>query len=171
MRWLGDAGAEFDAPWPFARALKVWSAGKNASGPFRSSGAGISELARRFELSLLPKRAALVRLASDAAIPPWAVQGDFFSVTRTGDELSLVCDEKLVPAGVKAEAGWRILKVKGPFALSEIGVLAALAMPLAQAKVSLFAISTVDTDYLLVSEKQLDAGVAALRAAGHHVQF
>ena len=130
----------------------------------------MSESGRRFVLSVLPTRAALVRLAGDAAIPPWAVQGDFFSVTRTGDELSLVCDEKLVPAEVSAAAGWRILKVKGPFALSEIGVLAALASSLAEAKVSLFAISTVDTDYLLVSEKQLAAAVAALRGAGHQVQ-
>jgi hypothetical protein len=68
-----------------------------------------------------------------------------------------------------AEAGWRVLKVHGPFALSEIGVLAALAAPLARAKISLFAVSTFDTDYLLVSDKKLDAATAALRAAGHGV--
>ena len=129
----------------------------------------MSESTRRFELSVLPGSFAIVRLAADAGLPPWATAGDLFSVTRTREELSVVCTENQVPTGVKAETGWRALKVQGPFALSEIGVLAALAAPLAAAKVSLFAISTFDTDYLLVSEKKLDSATAALRAAGHRV--
>ena len=96
--------------------------------------------------------------------------GDFFSVTRTRDELSVICLADQVPSGLTAEAGWRALKVHGPFALSEIGVLAALAAPLAHEKVSLLAISTFDTDYLLVSEKQLHAAIAALKGAGHGVE-
>ena len=111
----------------------------------------------------------MVRLAAEAPLPPWATQGGFFSVTRTSDELSVVCLADQVPRGVSAETGWRALKVKGPFALSEIGVLACLAAPLAKAKVSLLAISTFDTDYLLVSEKQLHAAIAALRTAGHRI--
>lgn len=111
----------------------------------------------------------MVRLAPDASLPSWATAGGFFSVTRTADELSVICLANQVPSGLAAEAGWRALKVHGPFALSEIGVLAALAAPLAQAKVSLFAISTFDTDYLLVSDKKLDAAITALRAAGHAV--
>ena len=111
----------------------------------------------------------MVRLAPDASLPSWATVGGFFSVTRTADELSVICLANQVPSGLAAEAGWRALKVHGPFALSEIGVLAALAAPLAQAKVSLFAISTFDTDYLLVSDKKLDAAITALRAAGHAV--
>jgi len=112
----------------------------------------------------------MVRLAADAPLPPWAAQGGFFSVTRTSDELSVVCLADRVPSGVATETGWRALKVKGPFALSEIGVLATLAAPLALAKVSLFPISTFDTDYLLVSEKQLDVAIAALKDAGHSVE-
>lgn len=124
---------------------------------------------RRFELMVLPEIFAIVRLAADAPLPLWAIEGDLFSVTRTSDELSVVCRANQVPSSLTAEMGWRALKVQGPFTLSEIGVLAALSAPLAQAKVSLFAISTFDTDYLLVSDKKLDAAIAALRAAGHAV--
>jgi uncharacterized protein len=74
------------------------------------------------------------------------------------------------PSDVAAETGWRALKVAGRFALSEVGVLAALAAPLATASVSLFVISTFDTDYLLVSEKQLPAAIAALIGAGHRIE-
>lgn len=129
----------------------------------------MSESTRRFKLSILTGSFAIVRLAADAALPPWATAGDSFSITRTKDELSVVCPVNQVPPGVTTETGWRALKVQGPFALSEIGILAALAAPLAAAKVSLFAISTFDTDYLLVSEKKLDAAIAALKAAGHRV--
>ena len=130
----------------------------------------MSESNRRFDLTVLPGFFAMVRLASEAPLPSWATHGDFFSVTRTNDELSIMCRADQVPKGIAAEAGWRALKVAGPFALTEIGVLSALAAPLAEAKVSLFAISTFDTDYLLVSEKQLLAAVAALKGAGHRVK-
>ncbi len=129
----------------------------------------MSESNRQFELTVLKQSFAMVRLAADSPLPPWATQGEFFSVTLTSDELSVVCLAGRVPRDVAAETGWRALKVKGPFALSEIGVLAALSAPLAIAKVSLFAISTFDTDYLLVSEKQLDAAIVALRGAGHRI--
>ena len=122
---------------------------------------------RRLELTLLPERFAISRLAADSPIPTWATQGPFFSVTRTGDELSVVTELALVPAGVQSQSGWRVLKVHGPFVLSEIGVLAALATPLAEARISLFAISTFDTDYLLVASETLSAATAALERAGH----
>src|SRR5713226_10761388 len=124
---------------------------------------------RRFELTLLPERFAISQLAADAPIPTWATQGRFFSVTRTGDELSIVTELSRVPAGVQSQAGWRVLKVHGPFVLSEIGVLAALATPLAAAKISLFAVSTFDTDYLLIASETLPAAIAALERAGHTI--
>jgi hypothetical protein len=130
----------------------------------------MSESIRRFDLIVLPDSLVIVRLSPDAALPPWATQGAFFSVTRTGEELSIVCVARQIPPGVAAEAGWRALKVAGRFALSEVGVLASLAAPLAKASISLFVISTFDTDYLLISEKQLPAAVAALREAGHHIK-
>jgi len=129
----------------------------------------MSESNRRFQLTVLAGFFAILHLAPDAPLPSWASTGDFFSVTRTSDELSVVCPATQVPSSLTAETGWRALKVQGPFALSEIGVLAALAAALAHAKVSLFAISTFATDYLLVSDKSLDAAIVALRAAGHSV--
>jgi uncharacterized protein len=123
----------------------------------------------RLELSLLPERFAISRLAAEAPIPSWATQGPFFSVTRTDDELSVVCELSRVPDGVRSQPGWRALKVHGPFVLLEIGVLSALASPLAEAKLSLFAISTFDTDYLLVAAETLAAAIAALEQAGHTI--
>jgi hypothetical protein len=124
---------------------------------------------RHLELSLLPERFAISRLAADSPIPAWATQGPFFSVTRTGDELSIVTELSLVPVGVQSQPGWRALRVRGPFVLSEIGVLAALATPLAEAKISLFAVSTFDTDYLLVASETLPAAIAALERVGHTI--
>jgi uncharacterized protein len=124
---------------------------------------------RHLELRLLPEHFAITRLAADSPIPAWATEGPFFSVTRTGDELSVVTELFRVPADVPSQPGWCVLKVHGPFVLSEIGVLAALAMPLAEARISLFAVSTFDTDYLLVASETLSAAVAALERAGHTV--
>ncbi|SRR6266436_4648293 len=129
----------------------------------------MSVAARHFELTLLPERFAISRLAADAPIPAWTTQGPFFSVTPTGDELSIVSELARVPVGVQSEPGWRIFKVHGPFVLSEIGVLSALAAPLAEAKISLFAISTFDTDYLLVVGETLSAAIHALGQAGHTI--
>ena len=124
---------------------------------------------RRFDLTLLPERFAISRLAADAPLPGWATQGSFFSVTRTGDELSIVSELARVPVGVQSQPGWRIFKVHGPFVLSEIGVLSALAAPLAEARISLFAVSTFDTDYLLVAAETLSAAITALGRAGHTI--
>ena len=124
---------------------------------------------RHLELSLLPGSFAISRLAADSPIPAWATEGPFFSVTRTGDELSVVTELSVVPLGVQSERGWRVLRVHGPFVLSEIGILASLATPLAEAKISLFAVSTFDTDYLLVASETLSGVIAALEGAGHTV--
>ena len=129
----------------------------------------MSESNRQFELTVLKGSFAIVRLAPDSPLPLWATEGDFVSITRTSDELSVVCPADRVPNGTVAETGWRVLKVNGVFALSEVGVLATLSASLAAAEVSLFVISTFETDYLLVNEKQLDDAIAALRATGHRI--
>ena len=97
------------------------------------------------------------------------MQDGFFSITRAGEELSVVCREALVPEGIRAERSWRALRVAGVLDLSQVGVLASLASPLAEAGVSLFALSTFDTDYLLVQEQDLGRAVEALVAVGHAV--
>jgi uncharacterized protein len=123
----------------------------------------------RFELSLMPDHHTIVRLAPDAPVPPWAAKGTFFSITHTADELSIVCAAQCVPANLRSQINWRVFKVHGPFALPETGVLSALAAPLAKAEISLFVISTFDTDYLLVNAEQLDRAVTALEGAGHTI--
>ena len=120
-------------------------------------------------LALLPQKFSVCRLAADAEIPDWATRGVVYSVTRTGDELSIVCESKFVPSGVKAEKGFRCLKLEGPFPFEMTGVLAAVLEPLARARVSIFAISTFDTDYVMVKEKSLAKAMRVLRAAGHSV--
>ncbi|MDX1502737.1 MAG: ACT domain-containing protein, partial [Thermoanaerobaculia bacterium] len=125
---------------------------------------------RRVALDLLDGVWAVARLAPDTPIPDWLPRdGALVSVTRTAEELSLVCPEEAVPRGVRTERGFRCLVVRGPLAFSEIGILAALARPLAEAGVSLFALSTFDTDFLLVPARGLDRAVEALRRAGHVV--
>jgi uncharacterized protein len=125
--------------------------------------------ARSLELTLLRERFAVCRLAPAATTPSWADGGAFHSITRTAEELSVVAEESRVPAGVTSQAGWRVFQVRGPFAFSEIGVLASLTGPFAAKAVSVFVISTFDTDYLLVFEEQLADAIAALEQAGHTI--
>ena len=121
--------------------------------------------------SRLPGRYAIVGLAPDASVPASVLEASgFASVTRTADELSIVCDEALTPAGAKAECGWEVLKLHGPFAFDQIGVLASCVTPLAAQGVSVFTISTFHTDYLFIKAHQTDAAVAALQAAGHRLE-
>src|SRR3984893_400961 len=132
--------------------------------------ASMPAVKRTFVLSLLPETFAICRLAPDAAVPEWATQGQFFSITRTSDELSIIAETALVPERLGTDVSWRVMKVHGPFDFSEVGILASLAGPLAAAGVSVFTISTFDTDYLLVQCSQLRDTVAGLRKAGHTVR-
>ena len=120
-------------------------------------------------LTILPDPLAICRLSPAEDVPEWAMIGEFVSITHTGDELSLVCADEHVPPDVKADRGWRALKVEGPLDLSLTGVLASLANPLAQAQINLFAVSTFDTDYLLVKGYNLTRAIAVLQQAGHTV--
>ncbi len=121
-------------------------------------------------LTLLPETYAVCQLPADAAIPAWASgPGAFLSITRTAEELSLACPAAGVPPGVKQEGPWRAFKVEGPLDFALTGVLASLATPLTQAGVSLFAVATYNTDYVLVKTDKLPAATAALRAAGHRI--
>jgi hypothetical protein len=130
----------------------------------------MNETHRTLHFSLLPETFAIVRLAPDAAIPAWATKRPLFSVTRTEEELSILTPASEVPAGFLQQTDWRILKLRGPFELSEVGVLAAVTGPLAKAGVSIFVISTFDTDYLSVQTKQLRAAILALETAGHVIE-
>lgn len=123
----------------------------------------------RLTLAILSERLAVARLSPDAELPAWALRGSLVSTIRTATELSVVAPDAAVPTDVKAERGWRALYVAGTLDFDLTGILAALAVPLAEAGVSIFALSTYDTDYVLVRETQLGAALRALRDAGHTV--
>lgn len=121
-------------------------------------------------LRVLEGRFAVCRLPAEAPIPSWVFAAEgFCSITRTREELSIVCAEAAVPPGVEREPGFCALAVEGPLDFALTGVLAALAGPLAAAGVSLFAVSTFDTDYLLVKESARQSALRALSAAGHRI--
>jgi hypothetical protein len=134
---------------------------------------------RSLTLDLLPGALAICRLAPGDAVPAWvdasapggsASNLPLLVITRTTDELSIVCAAARVPPGVVRADGWRALRVAGPLDFALTGILAALAVPLAAAEISIFAISTYDTDYVLVRAEQLAGAVATLEAAGHVVR-
>ena len=122
-----------------------------------------------FSLSVLPGTLAVCRLEADAPVPSGITELPFVSITRTQDELSLVVPEDHIPPGCRVEKGWRVLKLQGPIDFNLTGVLASLSGTLARARLSIFAISTYDTDYILVKESDLPNAVAALRKEGHRI--
>ncbi|HEX6020536.1 MAG TPA: ACT domain-containing protein [Solirubrobacter sp.] len=116
------------------------------------------------KLAVLPGTLAVCRLPASDRIPSWALElhEGFVSITRTPDELSIVCPQEAVPPDTQVEEGFRALKVPGPIPFEQTGVLASIATPLAAAGISIFAVSTFDTDYVLVRETDLDRALAAL---------
>ncbi len=105
-----------------------------------------------------------------ADIPPWALAGSFMSITRTPDELSIVCLDRQIPESIDREGGWRALKIQGPLDFSLTGILASITVPLAQAAIPIFAVSTFETDYVMVKEQDLDRGIEVLSRHGHQVR-
>jgi hypothetical protein len=122
------------------------------------------------KLRVLRQKFAVCRLSPTASLPAWAIAGECFSITRTPEEFSIVCEEKFAPEEVKKNGGWGGFQVIGPLDFSEVGILASLTTTLAEAKISVFAFSTYDTDYILVKAKNLPAATKALQAAGHTVE-
>jgi hypothetical protein len=113
-------------------------------------------------LARVPGRFAVARLSPDAPIPAWATTGSLTSITRTADELSIVCDDEAVPNGVYAMRDFAALRVLGIIDFAVVGVLASLTRVLAEAAVSVFVFSTFDTDYLLVRTGDLDRAKKAI---------
>lgn len=124
---------------------------------------------RSFNLTVREELLAVCRLDPGKPVPDWAHGAGFSSITRTAQELSIVCAANAVPAGVVRESDWRAFQVEGPLSFNETGILAAIAAPLAAAEISIFAISTYDTDYVLVREADAGRATQVLTAAGHKV--
>jgi hypothetical protein len=120
--------------------------------------------------TLLDGLFAVARLDAGADVPPWAHRGAFTTITRTPHELSIVCDETGVPDEVAAERGWRCLHLEGPIPFETTGVAAAFTGALAARGISVFVVSTFDTDYVLVKAAKIDAAIATLRDAGYDVR-
>lgn len=122
-------------------------------------------------INILPDTFAVCRLDVNSGIPAWASADSFFSITHTLEELSVVCRQSLVPEGIRCERDWRCLQVAGPIPFTTVGVLASLVQPLAVAGISVFAMSTFNTDYVLVKAVDLARTIEALRQHGHTVHW
>ena len=109
---------------------------------------------KKLTLKILPEKFAICHFDKKTQIPEWVIgETSFTSITRGNDELSIICPQDKVPGGVLCEKNWRVLKVKGPLGFELTGIVASLARPLAQAKISILYVSTYETDYLLVEEE------------------
>src|SRR6266436_2154579 len=134
--------------------------------PGVSAGGGFM---KKLSLSLMPHMYAVCQFHPDKHIPYWALVGDFVSLTRTHEELSIVCQQDNVPDDIEAERGWYCVQVHGAFDFSVAGVNASLAIPLAEADISVLAIATYATDYLLIKEEDVERALLVLEQAGHSV--
>ena len=126
---------------------------------------------KRHELKFrwLPGIYAIVRLSPDAAVPVWATKGDFTSITRSADELSVVCPTDNLPRDIDSGPPWICFKLEGPFAFSQTGILLSFIEPLSSNSIPIFAISTYDTDYVLIQEEFAGFALDTLREAGHEL--
>ena len=124
---------------------------------------------RKLSLRILPEGMAVCRFEPTAPLPDWIGDTGFYSITRTEAELTIVCPETRLAPGTISETGWRCFKALGPLDFSEIGIIFSLTRPLAENGVSVFVISTFDTDYFMVKQKDLTKAIDALTAEGHEI--
>lgn len=123
----------------------------------------------KLTLELFKGDYGVCRLSNDEDIPTWAKGEEFVSITKTSDELSIVCPIENIPEGINCEKNWRILKILGPLDFALIGILSKISSILANEKISIFAISTFDTDYILVKEEDIDNATKALSTNGYNI--
>jgi len=128
---------------------------------------GTTQEAPLLKFRQLPTPYAICQLPATDPVPDWTSQGEFTSITRTPAELSIVCPESTFPAGIKADRGWICLQLQGPFPFSETGILSSFIAPLSANAIPIFAISTYDTDYVLIQQPFLEEALETLRHAGH----
>lgn len=117
----------------------------------------------------MPQKLSVTRLEAGESLPEWVFQSGFYSVTRSPDELSIFCETRVMPTEFKQVPGWRALRVAGQLDLQLPGVISQLALPLASRQISIFSISTHDTDYILLQEDRLEDAIYVLQKAGHEI--
>ena len=111
---------------------------------------------KKLTLSILPEKLGICRFDKNSPIPSWATNGEFFSITKTNQELSIIYPQEKIPGGVLFEKDWRAFKVEGFVeGLYSVGIIASLSQPLAEAGISIFNLSTYETNYVLVEDKNL----------------
>ena len=124
----------------------------------------------KLTIALLDESFVICRFAPDEKVPGQLTANRFYSITRTDEEISVVCPKENVPDGAKCDYGWRCFKVKGPLDFSLIGIIASIATTLSQAGVSIFTISTFNTDYFLVNDDKVEIAIKALGNEGHIIE-
>tara|TARA_Y100000588_G_scaffold355121_1_gene410036 strand:- start:71 stop:469 length:399 start_codon:yes stop_codon:yes gene_type:complete len=121
-------------------------------------------------LSVLSETFAIHKFSPDASIPEKILKSNYYSVSKTENELSLVCSEVIEVQSLQSSKGWKCIKVKGPLDFNMTGFLAGISDILAQGNISIFAISTFDTDYILVRSQDLYPAITKLRQAGYEFE-
>lgn len=115
------------------------------------------ENAKKFTLFILPEKLGICHLGKNIPVPDWALNADFFSITKTEQELSIVCPQDKIPGGVLFEKDWRAFRLESVAdGVYTAGIIVHLASPLAEANISIFNVSTYETNYILVEEKNLE---------------
>src|SRR5581483_10397496 len=160
-----------ERPWPWmAGSCEACSEHRTRGEAEIASKQAGGSMIHRLTIAVHPGFYAICRLDPKAEMPSWVPRKGFCSITRTAEELSIVCEEHGVPADAPAERGRRLLRIEGTLPFSLAGVVASVASPLAEAQISLFVIATYDTDYLLIREGDLERAVATLESSGHTVR-
>ncbi len=124
----------------------------------------------QLKLKVIPGKYGVFRFPADASIPQEVISCNMVSITRSERELTIVCEEGMLPAADKSDLGWVAIQIDCSFTLDATGVIASVSEPLAEAKISLYLISTFDTDYILVKESVLEGALEQLSKAGHRVE-
>ena len=124
---------------------------------------------RQLQLSLLDRKYGICVFKNNTPIPEWVATASFCSITRTQKELTIVCPQNTIDSDCEYDADWRCFRIDGSFDLNQIGVISSLAAPLAQAGISIFVVSSYDTDYILIKDQKVEQAVAVLSDNGHFV--
>jgi len=124
---------------------------------------------RQLQLSLLKDKYGICTLPNTAPIPDWALTQSLASITRTEKELTIVCRREILPSQYQSDLKWRCFKIDGSFDLNQIGVISSISSPLADAGISIYVISTYDTDYFPIQEQNLEQTISVLSNSGHSI--
>jgi hypothetical protein len=124
----------------------------------------------KLKLCALDGNYAVCRLPCKGPVPEWAANESLVSITRSEKELTIVCDQKLVPEDCEKSRNWKCIKIVGSFELDAVGVIASISVPLAENQISIYVVSTFDTDYFLVPAREFEKATLALKDFGHEVE-